>query len=242
LAPRRIQTRQALSAWTLSDRRWAASGVAAVALFVLGLVFSDFLASPGFPAYDASLKRIDAFFIDNRAEAIGISVCHSLSAAALLIFVAYVHEWLRRGGGTETRLAALALGGGVAASIFLLLSAMLYWTLTRAQVAREPGVAQAVLVLSYLAGGQALALSFAGLIGATSVVTLRTGALPRWIARLGVTTAGLSVLSVAWLIWAPAFNLLLLAAALGFLWLCATSIALIRTTRPDMARRGQADA
>jgi hypothetical protein len=203
-----------------------------VALFVLGLVFADLFASPGFPAYDASLERIDAFFIDDRAEAIGISVCHSLSAAALLVFVVYLHELLRRGGTGETRLATLALGGGIAASVFLLLSAVLYWTLTRTEVAREPGVAQAVLVLSYLAGGQALALSFAGLIGATSVVALRTGVLPRWIARLGGAAAGISVLSVAWLIWDPAFNLLLLAAALGFLWLFATSIALMRTTQP----------
>jgi hypothetical protein len=86
-----------------------------------------------------------------------------------------------------------------------------------------------VLVLSYLTGGQALALSFAGLIGATSVIALRTGALPRWIGRLGAATVGLSVLSIAWLIWAPAFNLLLLAAGLTFLWLFATSIVLIRT-------------
>jgi len=121
----------------------------------------------------------------------------------------------------------------MAASVFLLLSAVLFWTLTRVEVSREPGVAQAVLVLSYLAGGQALALSFAGFIGATSVVAFRTSALPRWIGRLGCATAGLCVLSVASLIWDPAFNLLLLAAALGFLWLLATSIALIRTTRPD---------
>jgi hypothetical protein len=107
---------------------------------------------------------------------------------------------------------------------------VLYWTLTRAEVARERGAA--VLVLSYLAGGQALALSLAGFIGATSVVALRTSALPSWIGRLGCTTAGLSMLSVAWLIWDPAFNLLLLADALGFLWLFATSIALLRTTHP----------
>jgi ABC-type Fe3+ transport system permease subunit len=81
---------RALSGLKASDRWWAAGGVAAVGLFVLGLVFADFVASPGFPAYDASLERINAFFNDNRAEAIGISVCHSLSAAALLVFVAYL--------------------------------------------------------------------------------------------------------------------------------------------------------
>src|SRR6266540_6000612 len=108
---------QAVSALRSSDRWWAASGLVMVALFVLGLVFADLVASPGFPAYDASLERIDAFFIDDRADAIAISVCHSLSAAALLVFVAHLHGLLGRGGTAETRLAALALGGGVAASI-----------------------------------------------------------------------------------------------------------------------------
>jgi hypothetical protein len=70
---------------------------------------------------------------------------------------------LRRAGTRERRLATLAVGAGIAASIFLLLSAILYWTLTRAEVARELGVAQAVLVLSYLAGGQALAARGGGL-------------------------------------------------------------------------------
>jgi hypothetical protein len=40
----------ALSGSNASDRWWAGSGVATVALFVLGLVFADLLASPGFPA------------------------------------------------------------------------------------------------------------------------------------------------------------------------------------------------
>jgi ABC-type Fe3+ transport system permease subunit len=118
--PRRNRiARQPLSARAVGDRWWAASGVAAVAFFALGLIFADLLASPGFPAYNASLARIHAFFIDDRAEAIGISVCHTLSAASLLVFVAYLHEWLR--DRTETRLATLAVGGGVAGSAFLLI-------------------------------------------------------------------------------------------------------------------------
>src|SRR6266542_1002555 len=103
-----IRQLRAVPALKSADRLWAASGGGAVALFVLGLVFSDLLASPGFPAYDASLERIDAFFIDDRAEAIGISVCHSLAAVALLVFVADVHELRRRRRTAETRLATRA--------------------------------------------------------------------------------------------------------------------------------------
>jgi hypothetical protein len=40
------------------------------------------------------------------------------------------------------------------------------------------------------------------------------------------------VVSVVWLVWDSAFSLLLVAAFLSFLWLFATSIALIRMRRP----------
>jgi len=42
-----IRQLRAVPALKSADRLWAASGVGAVALFVLGLVFSDLLASPG---------------------------------------------------------------------------------------------------------------------------------------------------------------------------------------------------
>jgi hypothetical protein len=32
------------------------------------LVFANLLASPGFPAYEASLERINAFFTDDRGR------------------------------------------------------------------------------------------------------------------------------------------------------------------------------
>lgn len=153
-----------MAASRIWDRIWAASGALSAALFVAGLIFANI--SPGFPAPDASLERINAYFSDHRAAALGLSVSHSLSALALLAFAAYLHGVLRRAERAEERLATLALGGGLLGAAFLLLSALLYWTLTRAEVAGDSGAAHAVLVLSYLAGGQAPALAFAALVGA----------------------------------------------------------------------------
>ncbi len=59
---------------------WAASGALSAALFVAGLVFAHI--PPGFPAPDASLERINAYFSDHRAAALGLSVYHSDSNVA----------------------------------------------------------------------------------------------------------------------------------------------------------------
>ncbi len=207
---------------------WAASGALSAAFFVAGLVFAN-IVTPVFPAPDASLERINAYFSDHRAAALGLSVCHSLSALALLAFAAYLFGVLGRAERNEQRLATLALGGGLLGAAFLLLSALLYWTLTRAEVAADSGAAHAVLVLSYLAGGQAPALSFAALVGPASLLIVSTGVLPRWIGRLGLLAAALDLASIVSLVWHPALYLLLEpAGGLSFLWLFATSIALVR--------------
>jgi hypothetical protein len=67
---------------------------------------------PGFPPTKPRWSGSNAFFTDDRAETIGMSVCQSLSAAASPVFRRPPPELLRRGGLGETRLATLALGGG----------------------------------------------------------------------------------------------------------------------------------
>src|SRR6266498_1171279 len=80
---------------------WAASGGLSAVLFVAGLMFANI--PPGFPAPDASLERINAYFSDHRAAALGLSVCHSLSALALLAFAAYLFGVLGRAERNEQR-------------------------------------------------------------------------------------------------------------------------------------------
>lgn len=151
-----------------------------------------------------------------------------------MAFVPYLRGVLARAERGQERLATLALGGGLLAAGFLLLSALLYWTLTRAEAASDSGAAHAVLVLSYLAGGQALALSFAALVGGASLLIVRTRVLPRWIGWLGLLAAVLALASVVSLIWDLALYLLLEpAGVLSFLWLFASSVVLVRVARED---------
>ena len=176
----------------------ASTGLAFVALFGAGLISADLLASPAFFEVDASSGQIDAFFVDNRPEAVGLSVCHALAAIALLAFGGYVSGVLRRSDCQSGGLAAVALAGASVAAAFLLLSALLFWTLTRPQLAQaDPGTAEALLVLSYLAGGPGVALPLAPFLAATSLAGLRARLLPRSLGRAGLAASVLCLASVA---------------------------------------------
>ena len=118
------------------------------------------------------------------------------------------------------------------AAAFLLLSALLFRTLAEPVVASDDATQHAVLVLSYLAGGPAIAVPLAPLIGACSLVAVRRGALPAWIGWLGAAAAAFSLASASMLLGpadnnSPLFGLVLMAAGLAFLWVLAASVAMV---------------
>jgi hypothetical protein len=96
----------------------------------------------------------------------------------------------------------IALVGGVTAAVFLLLSALIYRALAEPVVVRGgPAVVHALVVLSYLAGGPALATALALPVAAGAAVALRRRpALPRWTGWLGVAAAVMSLLSAGTLL------------------------------------------
>jgi hypothetical protein len=221
------------------ERLWAASGVMCVVLFGCGLFFADVVA-PGYPTLDDPPGEVEGYFVDNEHEVRALSFFHVLAALALLCFSAYVRTVMRRVEPGSGALAALALVGGVTAAAFLLLSALLFRTLAEPAVAGDEGSQRAVLLLSYLAGGPAITVPLAALIGAGSLVLVRGGALAAWIGRLGIVAAAISVAAASMLL-GPAdndsllFGLLLIAAGLGFLWVIVASVALARRVQsvPD---------
>jgi hypothetical protein len=212
------------------QRAWAASGVLCVVLFGCGLFFADVLA-PGYPALDDSFEDTAGYFDENEVEVRALGFFHVLAAIALLFFATYVGAFIRRTASESGGLAALAVAGGATAAGFLLLSALLFRALAEPEVSGDEGTQHAVLVLSYLAGGPAITVPLAPMIGACSVVVLRYGGLPAWIGWLGLAAAAVCLASAAMLLGpaentAPLFGLLLLAAGFGFLWLLSASAAM----------------
>jgi hypothetical protein len=211
---------------------WAASGALTIVLFGCGLLFGDLLGSSNYPPLNASYPRVRAYFLANGSEVRTLAFFHVLSALALLCFAAYLFSWLQRAEQPAGCLPAIALAGGVTAAVFLLLSALIYRTLAEPTVIRDPALAHALVVLSYLAGGPAIAVPLALPVAAGAIIALRRGTvLPRWTGWLGASAAVISLCSAATLLGpmnnsSALYGVLLLAAILGFVWVFVTSVVL----------------
>lgn len=213
------------------ERVWAATGALTVLLFAGGLVFGDLLGSTNYPALDASTDHVRRYFLNNGTDVRALSFFHTLAAAALLGFSAYLQMVLRRGEGERSGLPTLAFAGGVAGAIFLLLSAVFYRVLAEPAVAHDAALTHAMLVASYLAGGPAIAVPLAFLIGAAVPTALRGSLLPRWLGWLGIAAVIASLASALTMLGpannrSPIYAILLLAAVLGFAWLVLASLVL----------------
>lgn len=218
--------------WRAWQRLWAASGALTVALFACGLLFGDLLGTTNFPALDATTSAVRRYFLENASEVRALSFFHLLSAIALVAFAANIYAHMRRGSRAPSGVAALALAGGIVAAVFLLLSALCYRTLAEPAVAGDARLAHALLVLSYLTGGPAIAVALVPMIGVVAAATLRERLLARWTGWLGVLTAVAGAASASTLLGAAnnhsaTYGILLLGAALAFAWLIVTSIALV---------------
>ncbi len=212
-------------------RLWAGSGAVAVVPFGFGLLFGDLLSSSNYPPLNAAYPRLRTYFLSNGSEVRVLAFFHLLAALALLCFGGFLYDWLRGAELPGPRLATLALVGGTTAAAFLLLSALTYRVLAEPEVARDPALARALVVVSCLAGGPAIAVPLTLPIGAGTAVALRGSELARWTAWLGIPAALISLISATTLLGpmnntSATYGILLLAAVLGLVWIFATSLLL----------------
>jgi hypothetical protein len=175
-------------------RLGAASGVAFALLAILG---SSLLAVGDVEPTDAA-GAIAERFTDVRGT-VSLGILMTLFAVFfLMVFVAYLHRWLRTVEGERGWLATLGLIGGVLLvgmlSVVLLLSIA---ATVLGDYGDDPVVARTLLVLNW----QALALAFmpaAAFIGAVSLIGVGPGRLPRYLTYSGLAlAAGLLVPPVA---------------------------------------------
>ena len=154
---------------------------------------------------------------------------NGLTATALVVFAAALRSALRRFEGESTTLSSIVFGAGVAAASVSLVQGTFGQVLANHIAATgDAGAIRTLLELDTEADTFKL-LPLALLVGATSILALRTGALPQW---LGWSGAVLSVLLVvagwSFPLNSPALGVALDVALVGLLlWVASVSVIIL---------------
>ena len=206
----------------------ALSGILFAAFFIASLVLGGMLASTSLPMPGAPAAEVARYYNDSRMAVLIASSLQALSAVSLIIFAVCAAAFVRRPTGESGVLPHIALGGGVSAAAFLLLSAGLSVALVPVAAGGNLGFIDTLRELNFLAGGPVHIPLLGLFVGAASIAALRAKALPRWISWIGISAATLSLLSLTSLLWFPATVLLPLGRLLAFVWSVAVSLVLVR--------------
>jgi hypothetical protein len=197
------------------------AGIKFVALFV-GLAFLF-----GEVPEDAGAQELAAFYEDQGAVRITLQYFFlGIGAAAFLWFAATVRAVLARAEGGPARLSSLAFGGGVAATVLVLVAGSAFIAPAATivfgeETAIEPILDEVVSSVGFIALNFGLIAS-AVMFTATGLVVLRTRVLPIWYAWVGFVVSVALVLNVlyffgffAWLAWILLTSILLLMRPAG---------------------------
>ena len=200
------------------------SGLTGVAFAVL---FTAFGFLDNGPSQDLSNASTAAWYAHHSLTQWMISTAFgALAGICAIVFAAVLRQ--RVTSAADRSLAAqLVTAGGYVAAALMLTGVALYGTIPIQHLFNNamlptPAVSRALLGASYATGFVIAPLTFGLMIVAVSLLGLRHGTLPRWLAIAGFPLAAIQLAS-----------LLFFPAWLIVLWSLATGLTLtLRTTRP----------
>ena len=163
------------------------------------------------------------------------SFCQAMSALALLLFVPYAAQYVRRMAAGDV-FAGLVRAFGTVAGAFLLLSASLQWVLDQPGTATDLQVYRALMDAVFITGAAAQVATTGVLVGAVAGAARSRRELPGWHTGLGLGVAAVSVLSMLSLLaeWATVF--IPLGRFVGMAWFLALGVTLLRRGSSGRAR------
>jgi hypothetical protein len=214
----------------MNNTSWEQIGAAGGIVFVVLQMGSQALIQLGGaePPFDATAEAIVAFFMARNSQLFALGdYLSSLSLIAFLWFLGSLWSALRRSEGESAWLSFVAVASGL--MVVAAVSAGSGWSL--AVFRRDEGLEPRIARLLFDQGNFAFAnawVMLASLCLATGIVSLRTGALPRWLGWGGVLIAG--GLLAARAVWASS-GLVFVPFLLCYIWLIAISVVLIRRAR-----------
>ncbi|WP_026820934.1 hypothetical protein [Arthrobacter castelli] len=208
----------------------AISGLLCAVVFIGGLFVTGLLIPSSAPANlpRSDPAEIQQFFVEQGDLAQVQALIQTASAALLLIFSGSLASLSRRSGKDTRGMADIALAGGVLASVFLIISALIAATLGVEQVNDSPAAVSLLRQLSFFVGGTGHTIGLGILVGASSLAARGADLLPRWLTTAGMVSAVLSLLSVLSLILPPTAVFIPLGRFSALLVIAAASVLMVR--------------
>lgn len=169
-----------------TDRTGAAAGVLFVVMIVVGVGLYPNLQPP----YGADAVR--AAYVDRAGTTAASAVLQILGIVPFLVFL--VALWRRLRPDNET-LATIALAGGIATSVVILIwQAVIVGVLTAAN--HVEGADPRPILAIVTAMDQSLTLPLGVMAGAAGLAIRRGRSLPSWLGWLGMATAVIAIVGV----------------------------------------------
>jgi hypothetical protein len=218
----------------MDERQQERLGAATGIVFVVALVAAFVFGPDKPPGFDDTAQQVSSYVHDNRDETQAATALIVIGGFSFLWFLGSLARTLRLAEGQGPgRLGAVAFAGGVTTIGVAIVGQCAQWAASY-HTDLDPTLVRGL----YDVGSGAFLLvgiGIAALIGASSVVALRTGTLPSWLAGYGaVFTVYILVVTVVGSFketgaFSPSDGFLGLLVFLGFLvWTLATSIVLVR--------------
>lgn len=221
-------------ATTLSSGRSTRSGgpnpgiLASVSLGLLlaGLITSAVLAGgQAFVSPFSPAGQVAAYVQQNVAAVRMGGMFQFGSAVPLGIFAATVYARQLR-LGVRVPGPGISFAGGIGASVFLALSGLITWVLSRPEISTDVTLTYALAFLAFATGGVGVVVGLGLLVAGIAVPALILRFIPRWLAWTGLAIAAASELSFLSLAVEPLQVLLPIGRFGGLLWLIAAGFLL----------------
>jgi hypothetical protein len=215
------------------------SGIVAtvfVVLFFAGLMPVTALGGmPYFPGPTASVNEMVAFFSQRQGGTLLCAFLQFGSAVPLGIFTMSMVARLKF-LGVRAAGADMALFGGLATAMGLVISSCFLWAMTYPAISQDANLLQALYRVSFGLGGPGYSVFFGLLAAGVSVTAGLYKLLPMWIVILGLVVAVTGELSWFEILNVKLLPLIPLTRFPGFVWMIAAGFSLSKQPNTAVQR------
>lgn len=202
------------------------------ALLFCGGLYALTASARAFPWPWESQAGIAAFFRERASAAMTGGALHFGAAIPLGIYTATVVSRLRF-LGIEAAGPNIAMFGGFAAAMTVLLEGSLLWTLSFPGIADNDSLAHALYRIQFALGGPGFSVPFGLLVAGVALSGGLAGLLPKWLFYPGLLIGALGALSWLNLLLPQALFLIPFVRFPGFVWLILVGFVLPTVRRSD---------